>query len=132
MRLLIVPSGWPSRSASSDCVKPAVVGELDRLALVGRQLAQRLLDDSPLLAEPGLLVGRLAGRRRCSLERLAAAALLAADEVDRTPVDERQDPRARLARSARKLPAERQTARNASCTASSASARSRRIRSASP
>ena len=42
--------------------EPAVVGELDRLALVGRELAQRLLDDLALRAQPRLLVGRLAGR----------------------------------------------------------------------
>jgi hypothetical protein len=30
------------------------------------------------------------------LERVGAPALLAADEIDRAPVDEREDPRARL------------------------------------
>ena len=133
IRLLIVPSGEPSRSASSRLREAAVVGELDRLALVGRELAQRLLDDLPLRAQPRLLVGRLAGGRRDVVERVGAAALLAADEVDRAAVDERQDPGATACRARRRnVPAERQTARNASCTASSASARSRTIRSASP
>ena len=59
-----MPSGRPSRSASSRLREAAVVGELDRLALVGRELAQRLLDDLALRAQPRLLVGRLAGRLR--------------------------------------------------------------------
>src|SRR6476619_6225109 len=75
----------------------AVVGELDRLALVGRELAQRLLDDLALRAEPGLFVGRLARGLLGVVERVGSPALLAADEVDGPSVDERQDPGARLA-----------------------------------
>ena len=97
IRLLIVPSGRPSRLGELGLREAAVVGELDRLALVGRELAQRLLDDLALRAQPRLLVGRLARGLVDVVERVGAAALLAADEVDRAAVDERQDPGARLA-----------------------------------
>ena len=40
IRLLIVPSGWSSRSASSRLGQPAVVAELERLTLLGRQLLE--------------------------------------------------------------------------------------------
>src|SRR5581483_7660772 len=75
----------------------AVVGELDRLPLFLRQLSERLLDDLPLRAEPGFLVGCLA-RGLCDvLERLPPPALLPPDQVDGAAVDQREDPRARLA-----------------------------------
>src|SRR5205823_7402623 len=60
------------------------------------KLAERLLDDPPLRAQRGLLVGGAPGGGLHGVDRLAAAALLATDEVDRAPVDERQDPGARL------------------------------------
>src|SRR5205085_12464954 len=75
--------------------EPAVVGELDRLALLVRKASERLLDSLPLEAEPDRLVGRGARAGRL-LERLGPPAFLAPDEVDRAPVHERQQPRARL------------------------------------
>src|SRR5438093_3576905 len=73
-----------------------VVRELECLALLLRQPAQRVLHDLPALAQRGFLVGRLA----CDLvrlgERLRPATLLAADQVDRAAMDEREQPRARL------------------------------------
>ena len=73
-----------------------VVGELDRFSLLRGELAQRLADRLP----PGCdlrFVGRLATREFAfGLEGLGAPALLAADEIDRAAVDERQQPRARL------------------------------------
>ncbi len=76
----------------------AVVGELDRLALRVRQLAESLLDALALEAEPRRVLRRLARRRvaRLVVERLGSSALLAPDEIDGPPVDERQDPGARL------------------------------------
>src|SRR2546425_431737 len=82
----------------------AVVGELERLALVVRELPQRGLDGSAALAQRGLLVGRPAGRVCDHVERLAAAALLSADEIDRAPVDDGENPRARLGALAQKAP----------------------------
>src|SRR5262249_40979825 len=73
----------------------AVVRELDRLALVRGQLLERVLNDAAMEADRGPLVARLPGRELLRLQRLRAAALLAAHEVDRAPVDERQDPGAR-------------------------------------
>ena len=73
-----------------------VVGELDRFSLLRGELAQRLADRLP----PGCelrFVGRLGTREfTFGLEGLGAPALLAADEIDRAAVDERQQPRARL------------------------------------
>src|SRR5689334_15996990 len=75
----------------------AVVAELERLALLRRQLRERLLDEPALEAERRLVLGRArVGRLRRALERLAAADVLAADEVDGAAVDEGQDPGARL------------------------------------
>ena len=62
IRLLIVPERLAEPLRQLRLREAAVVGELDRLALVGGQLAERLLDDLPLRAQPRLLVGRLAGR----------------------------------------------------------------------
>ena len=111
----------------------AVVGELDRLALLGRELAQRLLDDLALGAQPRLFVGRLAGglRRRRRAGRRGGAPR---GGRGRRRGGGRASGSTCSACRARRgtLPAERQTARKASCTASSASARSRTIRSASP
>ena len=76
----------------------AVVGELERLALHVRQLPESTLNPLPLEAEPGRILRRDACRPRDTrrVERLGAPALLAAHEIDGTPVHERQDPGARL------------------------------------
>src|ERR1051325_3973586 len=72
----------------------AVVAELQLRARRGREPPQLLLDDAALVDERGLFFARF-GRRGlgCCLERLAAADVLAADEVDGAAMDERQDPR---------------------------------------
>ena len=74
----------------------AVVGELDRLALLVGQPLERLLHACALEAEPGLLVRRASRRLGLLLQRLRPARLLAADEIDGAAVHQRQDPRARL------------------------------------
>ncbi len=77
----------------------AVVRELERLALLVGELLQRRLHALALEAQPRLLVG--AACSICGLlrlvERVGAAPLLPPHEVDRAPVHEREDPRARLA-----------------------------------
>ena len=85
--------------------------------------------------EPRCVLGRRACRVLAALgvvERLGAPALLAADEVDGAAVDEREDPGRRLRPLGGERAAVRQTVRNASCTASSASRSSRSTRKASP
>ena len=97
IRLLIVPSGSPEPLRELRLREPAVVGELDRLALLVGELAERRLYALALEAQPGCVGGRRPARVRLDLgQRLGAAPLLAAHEVDRAPVDERHDPRARL------------------------------------
>ena len=98
MRLLIVPSGTPSRSASSDCVKPAVVGELERLSLLvaGAGAAPPGRGGARSGSSTSSSVAGARSARAVVVERVGAPALLAADDVDGAPVDERQDPRARL------------------------------------
>src|SRR5437763_1184341 len=73
--------------------QPAVVRQLERLALLGRQLRQCSLDGTPLLAHSSRLVDRLGCARWFGLELVAPAAVLSAHEVDRAAVDERQQPR---------------------------------------
>ena len=60
MRLFTVPSGTPSRLGDLRLREPAVVGELERLALERRQLLERRLHVAPELARLGRLVGRVA------------------------------------------------------------------------
>ena len=95
VRDLIVPSGSPRRSDSSDCDRPVEVGERQHLALRRRQLIERDVDAAALeplaatvrgtsSAADGL--GQLRGRVR-------GPGLLAADEVDGLVVHERQEPR---------------------------------------
>src|SRR5262245_54888857 len=74
----------------------AVVRELERLALVLRQLAERGLDVRSLLAEVRLLGNARSRRLRRLFEALAASQVLAADEVDGAAMDEREDPGRRL------------------------------------
>ena len=113
----------------------AVVGELDRLPLRVRQLAQRGLHALALEAEPG----RVLGQTRSSPRRRVASSSGSARRRSsrRTRSTARRCTSVRIhvlafARSARKPAAVRQTPRNASCTASSASRSSRRTRKASP
>jgi len=56
--------------------EPAVVGELERLPLLVRELVQRCLDALPLQAHPGLLVDRAAALLGHPVERVGAPALL--------------------------------------------------------
>src|SRR5205823_10049984 len=74
----------------------AVVGELDRLALLGWQLAEGIADRLALRRQLGLVGGPGVQRLCVRLQRFRAAALFATDEVDCSPVDERQEPGARL------------------------------------
>ena len=99
MRLLTVPSGTPRRSASSDLGQAAVVGELEGLPLLAGELGQRRLHRGAPVPEHRVLVGRAGDRLGRGLERLAAAALLPAHDVDGPPVHDGEDPRRRLARS---------------------------------
>ena len=93
----MVPSGWPSLSASSDWLKPSVVGELERLALRVGKVAQRRLYALALQAKERVLFHAPRRPARRAVERVGAAPLLAPDGVDSPPVHEREDPRARLA-----------------------------------
>ena len=111
----------------------AVVAELQRLALLGRQLGERLLHDPALETERSLVLCRRgSGGLRRALERLGAANVLAADEVDGAAVDERRIQVLALARSARKRSALRRHEQEGFLDASCASVSSRRIRRASP
>ena len=96
----MVPNGRPESLGELRLRVPTVVGELDRLTLRVREHAERLLDTLPLETEPGLLLGRACRVGRLlplhDVQRLGAAALLAAHDVDRATVDERHDPGARL------------------------------------
>ena len=106
----------------------AVVGELDRLSLVGRETAQRVLDDLAPRARDGGLVGSRAGRlRQRSLRARCGGAPRGGR--GRPPAGGRTSAPRCSPSPARggSSPAPRQTWRNASCTASSASAGSRRI-----
>ena len=94
--LLIVPSGCAEPLGELRLGVAAVVRELDRLALLVGKLRERRLHARPLEAQPRRLLRRALGRLGRALERLGAPALLAPDEVDRAPVDERQDPGRRL------------------------------------
>ena len=76
--------------------EPAVVGELDRLALLGRQTAQGVLDDLAARARDDRFVGARVRALRLVDDGRCARRLLTADEVDGAAVDERQQPRARL------------------------------------
>ena len=96
MRLLIVPSGCSRRSASSDWVRPRVVGELDRFALLGGEAAQGVLDDLAARARDDRFVGARVGALRLADDRRCAPSLLTANEIDGAPVHEREQPRARL------------------------------------
>ena len=60
-------------------------------------MAQRRLHALALQAEERVLVHALDGRLGRPVERVGAPPLLAPDGVDRPPVHEREDPRARLA-----------------------------------
>ena len=80
---------------------PATLNE--RLAKVAIPFTVEAVNEPCNVPEPApraergfFLGGRGCGRLRRALERLAAANVLAADEVDGTPVDERQDPGAGL------------------------------------
>ena len=77
---------------------PPVVGELERLALHVRQLPESTLNPLALESEPGRILCRGPCRpfETCRVERLGAPALLAAHEIDGTPVHEGQDPGTRL------------------------------------
>src|SRR5438094_317889 len=73
----------------------AVVGELDRLALLGRELPQGLADRLALGRELGFVGSRGAQRLSFRLQRLGPAPFLATHQVDRSAVHEREQPRAR-------------------------------------
>ena len=60
------------------------------------RLLERVLDPGAPQTEPRLLLDVVARRLRGRVERLGPARLLAADEVDRAPVDQREDPGAGL------------------------------------
>jgi len=75
-RLLTVPSVDPEPLRELRLRQAAVVGQLERLALVGRQLRERGLHRTPLLAHRGFLVGRLGRRDRRVFERLGAPPVL--------------------------------------------------------
>ena len=110
------------------------VGQHEHLALRRRQPVERHVDAAPLEA----VAARSAARRRTatvsgsSAVGVRRARLLAAHEVDGLVVHERQQPRRGLRAGRVESAAPRQTARNPSCTASSASDASRTIRSARP
>src|SRR5262249_31315913 len=72
-----------------------VVGELDRLALLGPEPGQSVADRLSLGGELCLVGGHYTARLRLG-QRVRAAALLSPDEVDRSTVDEREQPGARL------------------------------------
>ena len=74
----------------------AVVGELDRLALLGREPAKRVADDLGPRAGNDLLVRSRAGGLGQGVDRDCSTALFASHEVDRATVHEGQQPRARL------------------------------------
>ena len=74
----------------------SVVGELQRLPLLVGEPLERLLHARSAQTEPGLFLGVLPGLLRSDVERLRAAGLFPADEIDRAPVDQRQDPGAGL------------------------------------
>jgi hypothetical protein len=76
--------------------EPAVVRELERFALLVRELSKSGLNALSLQAHPRLFVDGPAGQRIVVGELLHASALLTPDEVDRPAVHEREDPRARL------------------------------------
>ncbi len=60
-------------------------------------MRQCALDGPSLLADLGRLVDRLDGCDRERIEGVGPAPLLTADEIDSTPVDQRQQPRRGLA-----------------------------------
>ena len=96
-RLLIVPSGTPSRSDKLRLREARVERELDRLALRVGQLCERLAHARALECLPGCLGDRVVCRRLGRvLERLGRAPLLAANRVDGAAMDEHEDPGARL------------------------------------
>jgi len=76
----------------------AVVRELERLTLDVGELFERRLHTLALETKPGGLFGLLGCLCGLALvgERVGLPSLLASDEVDRAPVHEREDPRARL------------------------------------
>jgi hypothetical protein len=76
--------------------EPAEVGQLKRLPLLVGQPPQGLLHARALEPEPCLVLGQVGARLRGRLEWLRAARLLAADDVDGTPVNDREDPGACL------------------------------------
>jgi hypothetical protein len=75
--------------------EPAVVRELECLPLLVGKAAQRVPYLGALQAQPRLVLGHVCARLRSRLERLGAAGLLAANDVNGAAVDEGQDPRAR-------------------------------------
>ena len=98
MRLLIVPSGWPSRSASSALGQAAVVAELERLTLLGgrRLAAPPARRGAGSRGWPRPRRSSVRGGSGALSSGSARRAILAPDEVDGAAVDERQDPGARL------------------------------------
>ena len=75
----------------------SVVRELERLPLRVGKVAQRRLHALALQPQERILLRALDGRLGGQVERVGAPPLLAPDGVDRPPVHEREDPRARLA-----------------------------------
>ena len=99
IRLLMVPSGTAEPLRELGLREPAVVRELERLTLRVGELLERGLHALALEVEPRCLLGgrcRRLAERRVVVERSARRALLAPHEIDRAPVDEREDPRGRL------------------------------------
>ena len=133
MRLLIVPSGWPRLSpARTGCSPhsrrapvPHVADRRAATAPSGRARARA--------GASGRVRGAvLADRGLVARERIGPAAVFSPDEIDSPAVHERRIQALARPRSGMKREAPRQIARNASCTASSASASSRSTRRARP
>src|SRR5207249_2084120 len=74
----------------------AVVGELDRLALLVWEPPQGLLDARTLKAQPGLVLRQVPAGLRRGFQRFGPAGLLAPDDVHGASMNEREDPSARL------------------------------------